>query len=144
MSKTYIVCHIVFSTKFRSNVLCEPYKHEMYKYIYGIIMNKGCKLIRMNGTENHIHILLELHPSIALADLVKDIKSWSTKWVRDNKNIPYFDGWGKEYFAESVSPDGIERCRQYIINQEVHHAHKSIEDELKEMCERIGMEFYDV
>jgi putative transposase len=69
-----IFYHIVFGTKSRRQTITKEYDEELYKYIYGIIKNKRCKLYRINGIEDHIHIMSDLHPSICLSDYVKDIK----------------------------------------------------------------------
>jgi REP element-mobilizing transposase RayT len=73
-----ILYHIVFRTKAGSKTLPLKYNKELFKYIWGIIKNKKCHLYRINGMEDHIHILSDLHPSIALADFVRDIKTASS------------------------------------------------------------------
>jgi REP element-mobilizing transposase RayT len=74
MSYRQILYQIVFATKYRQHTIADAHCNELYRYIWGIIKNKNCKLFRINGVEDHIHILCDLHPSVALADLVKDIK----------------------------------------------------------------------
>jgi len=74
MSYRQIYYQIVFGTKHREATITERNCKELYKYIWGIIKNSKCNLYRINGTEDHIHIFSDLHPAIALADYVKDIK----------------------------------------------------------------------
>ena len=64
MSKVCALYHIVINTRFRKRTIPEAYKKELYMYMYGIIQNNKCKLLRMNGIANHIHMLVDLHPSI--------------------------------------------------------------------------------
>ena len=71
---TQILYQIVFSTKNRKKCLIYENQSKLYKYIWGIIKNKKCHLYRIGGVENHIHIITHLHPSIALANFIKDIK----------------------------------------------------------------------
>jgi REP element-mobilizing transposase RayT len=71
---TQIYYHIVFSTKNRERVLLANRRDDLFRYIWGILKNKDCHLYRISGVEDHLHILTEIHPTIALATLVKDIK----------------------------------------------------------------------
>lgn len=92
---------------------------------------------------DHVHLLLELHPTIAPADLIKKIKQSSSFCMKGNPNHPMFEGWGKGYFAVSVSPEDKESCRQYIIQQEEHHAGKEYSEELQTLVQQHGMEWYE-
>jgi len=73
MSYRQIFYQIVFGTKNRQATIEETYCEELYKYIWGMINKKKCKLYRINGVEDHIHIFSDLHPTVALADYIKDI-----------------------------------------------------------------------
>ena len=77
-----ILYHIVFRTKYSEQVINQEYSADLYKYIWGIIKNKKCMLFRINGMADHIHILSDLHPSVALSDYIKDIKVASNKWMK--------------------------------------------------------------
>ena len=99
MSYTQIYYQIVFGTKNRKHTIAETHCKELYKYIYGLIQNKQCKLYRINGIEDHIHIFSDLHPSIALADYIKDIKIASSKWMKESGRFPDFIGWQDGYGA---------------------------------------------
>ena len=143
MSKTQLIYHIVFGTKNREYTLEKEKRRELYKYIFGILKNLDCHLIRMNGIEDHIHILLETPPSISLSDLVKKIKQSSSHWLKETGLLPLFVGWGRGYFAVTVSPCDIETCKNYIINQEEHHKGKCFYQELKSMIEELGLDWHD-
>ena len=69
-----ILYHIVFRTKGSEKTINKEHSTDLKRYIWGIIKNKKCVLFRINCMEEHIHILSDLHPSIALADYVKEIK----------------------------------------------------------------------
>jgi REP element-mobilizing transposase RayT len=105
----------------------------------GIIKNKNCFLYRINGMENHIHILSDLHPSLALADYVRDIKSCSSVWLKDSADYPYFDGWADGYAALTYSYRDKDMIANYIINQQVHHKHERFEDELERLLTEQGV-----
>ena len=68
-----ILYHIVFRTKGSEKTICQEYRKELYQYIWGIVKNKNCVLFQINGMEEHIHMLSDLHLSVALAD---DIREW--------------------------------------------------------------------
>ena len=142
MSKTRNLLHIVFTTKHRLPTITEEFKKELYLYIFGILKNKNCFLHRMNGIVNHIHILIDLSPNIALADLIRDIKLASNKWMKNNPHFPDFTAWGEGYFAVSVSPEDLEKCKQYIIGQEKHHLFTDLMTEMDWIIHRNGMTWY--
>lgn len=89
-----IYYHLVFNTKNRQRTIPDVNCQELYKYIWGIIKNKCCKLYKINGSCEHLHLLCDLHPSMALADFVRDIKISSSEWLKRNSNFPDFAGWG--------------------------------------------------
>ena len=109
------------------------------RYITAIIKNRDCKLFRINGIGNHIHMLVGLSSSIALSDLVRDIKQGSSKWAKQQVYFPNFRGWGKEYGAFSCSIRDKDAIINYINNQRVHHRQKSFEQEYQDMIERSGL-----
>ena len=143
MSKTHIYCHIVFGTKKRERTIFVDQKKELYKYIWGVVRNNKCSLLRINGGEDHIHLLIDLHPSIALANLVRDIKTSSSFWIRETRTLSHFNGWGREYYASSVSPQETDHCVEYIKSQEQHHNICNFDDELKDMSNKWGMTWHE-
>ena len=76
MSITYsqIYIHIVFAVKGRKSFIQQSWEEELYKYITGIVQNKGQKMLAINGMSDHIHILIGMKPSCNLSDLVREIK----------------------------------------------------------------------
>ncbi|WP_051291188.1 IS200/IS605 family transposase [Pedobacter glucosidilyticus] len=91
---TQIIYQIVFSTKYRGRTLTKDNRKELFKYIWGILENKKCHLYRINGVEDHIHIVTHLHPSVSLASLVKDIKVASSLYIKEQKWIKR-KSWGE-------------------------------------------------
>lgn len=133
MSKVIAYYHIVFCTKNREMTIPLQLKEDLYRFIWKIITDKNCKLLRIGGIQNNIHILLDLHPNIALATLVQSIKGVSSGWLRQDGRITVFDGWAAGYFASSVSPEGKGSVIEYIKNQEEHHMDQGFDEELKGM-----------
>ncbi len=86
---TAVAYHIVFSTKDRAPVLLRPDgRSDLFRYIRGIIENRDGHLYRINGVKDHLHILTSLHPTVSLADFVKDIKTGSARWIKQNRVFP--------------------------------------------------------
>jgi putative transposase len=94
---TQLLYHIIFSTKNRLRTLTIKDRAVLYKYIWGILENKNCHPYRINGVEDHIHIASHVHPSIAIAPLVKDIKLATTSFIKDKNVFSDFSGWQDGY-----------------------------------------------
>jgi len=117
------------------------HRTELFKYIAGILENKKCHLYQINGVEDHLHILTHLHPSIALADLVKDIKLASTKFIKEKGFFPPFSGWQDGYGAFTYSIDRREILINYVKNQEQHHKTKTFRDEYMDLLKEHGVQY---
>ena len=122
--------HIIFSTKFRKPSIEEKHCEKLYKYIWGIITKRDCKLYRINGVEDHIHIFSDLHPSVCLADLVRDIKVNSSIWIKKSGLFPDFDAWQDGYAAFTYSAKEKDLIIAYIKKQKEHHKKETSENEL--------------
>jgi len=140
MAHRQILYHIVFRTKYSENVIDLKYSEDLYKYIWGIIKNKNCHLYRINGMEDHIHILSDLHPSVALADFIKDIKIASSKWMKASGNFPRFKGWGKKYCALTYSYKEKDILINYIKNQREHHKRITFQEEIRKIFADHGID----
>jgi len=135
-----ILYHIVFRTKSSEKTINQAHSSDLYKYIWGIVKNKNGVLFRINGMEDHIHILSDLHPSVALADFIKDIKVASSKWMKASGNFPDFKGWGIKYCALTYSYKERDVIISYIKNQQEHHKHESFQDEIKRLFREQGID----
>lgn len=138
---TQIYYHIVFSTKDRERVLLAERREDLFRYTWGILKNKDCHLYRINGIEDHLHILASLHPTLALSDLVKDIKTGTNKWIKDNAVFPAFSHWQDGYGAFTVSHGDKDAVIEYIKGQAEHHKNVSFQDELREFLIKHGVKF---
>ena len=138
---TQIYYHIVFSTKDRVPCLTADKREDLYRYIWGILKNKKSHLYRINGVEDHIHILTSLHPTMSLANLVKEIKISTSKWNKENAVFPAFRHWQDGYGAFTVSHGDKDGVIEYIKGQEDHHGRTSFRVELRELLATFGVEF---
>ena len=138
---TQILYHIVFSTKNREQVLVKENREKLFRYIWGLIKNKKCVLYQINGVEDHLHIATHLHPTVTLADLVKDIKVASSIWIKEEGVFPLFSGWQDGYAAFTKSIGDKEVLMNYIRNQEEHHRVVSYREELIALLREENIEF---
>ena len=138
-----ILYHIIFRTKNSKDTLSLNHSHKLFAYIMGILKKKQCHLYRINGMKNHIHILSDLHPSVALADYMRDIKTSSSVWLKQQKEFQLFDGWADGYAALTYSYKEKETLINYIKNQQKHHSKISFEEELRNLLESQGIHIDD-
>ena len=143
MSYVQSLYHVVICTKHRAMTINNENKTHLYKYIWGIINKSSCKLIKMNGIPNHIHMLIELHSTVAISDIVRDIKRASSHYAKVNDLFPLFNGWSAEYAAFTCSYSMKDKVIDYILNQEVHHGKESFELEYKRLAVLHGMKYYE-
>jgi len=133
--------HIVFCTYERKKTLPVEHHEELYKYLFGVIKNHKGVLYRLNGVENHVHILCDLNPTILMADLIKDLKVGSNKWMKQTGNFPKFDSWAEGYFAATYSYKDKDMIINYIKNQKEHHKTINFEDEYRALLKEHGIEW---
>lgn len=138
---TQIIYQVVFSTKQREQVLEKENRTELYKYIWGVLKNHNCHVYRINGVEDHLHIVTHLHPSIALAFLIKSIKIASSSFIREKKLFKNFKGWQAGYGAFTYTINEKDRLIDYVKNQENHHKSISFYDEYKALLKEHQIEF---
>ncbi len=138
---TQILYQIVFSTKMRERTLQKDNRAELFKYMWGILKNKKCHLYRINGVEDHIHIVTHIHPTIALANLIKDIKLASSSYIKEKNLFSNFDGWQEGYSAFTYTIKEKDNLIEYVKNQEEHHKTKTFREELIELLKEHGVEF---
>ena len=136
-----ILYHLVFRTKDSRKTLVQEHSRELYAYLMGIIKKKNCFLYRINGMEEHVHILCDLHPSIALADYIRDIKTSSSIWLKETGKFSEFAGWADGYAALTYAWKDKDMIVNYIKNQQEHHKKESFEDELRRLLKEHGIEF---
>ena len=127
---TRLLVHVVFSTKNRGKLILEDVESDLYRYIGGICRNQESPLFAMGGTENHVHLLVSLSKTVAMSELVMQIKRDSSKWIKSRS--PRFSGfqWQEGYAAFSIGESQVERVRAYIERQKLKHQTVTFEDEL--------------
>ncbi|MDE6086542.1 MAG: IS200/IS605 family transposase [Muribaculaceae bacterium] len=143
MSKVTALFHIVFCTHLRRYTLPLDLREDVYRFIWNVVKQNNSRLVRIGGFSNHIHLLVDLHPGTRLTDLVRDIKAFTSKWLKRDSRFNQFEGWAKEYFAESVSVSSKDSVIGYINNQLEHHKVKDFDEELREIFKGANLPFDD-
>lgn len=116
MSSTHhgILIHVVFSTKQRFKLLHKDWRDDLFAYMGGIATEHKSKLLRSGGVEDHVHLLMKIHPKFAISDTIKLIKGNSSRWINDNKKIAARFEWQRGYGAFSVSESMSNTVKRYI------------------------------
>jgi REP element-mobilizing transposase RayT len=138
---TQICYHVVFSTKERVPALKADRRADLFRYIWGILKNRDCHLYRINGTEDHLHILTSLHPTENLAGLIKDVKTGSSLWIKENSVFGNFSHWQDGYGAFTHSNAQVAALIEYIKGQEEHHRRTTFAEEYRKLLVEAGIEF---
>ena len=140
MSHTYAqnVIHVVFSTKDRRKTISKESQSRMWAYVAGICKNHGIFVHAIGGMEDHIHLLIQIPPSLSVSKAVLAIKSNSSRWANDQGTK---FAWQQGYAAFSVSSSNVPAVVKYIRNQESHHRKMSFDEEFVALLEKHGVEF---
>ncbi len=136
-----IYYQIVFGTKNWKPTISESHCKDLYRYIWGVVEGKKCKLYQINGVEDHIHIFSDLHPTVSLSSFVQDIKVASSIWMKGSGLFKHFEGWQDGYGAFTYSIREKEMIINYIRNQKEHHKTESSRDEFRRLLVESGISF---
>jgi REP element-mobilizing transposase RayT len=137
---TQILYQVIYSTKYIKPTLIKEDRPSLFNHIRGLLKSRKCRLYEINGTEDHLHLLAQIHPGIAPADLVKIIKLSSTKHIKETGLFPDFNGWQDGYVALTHSINAKNDWSRYIKNQEELHRTKSFNTELTELLKQHQIE----
>jgi REP element-mobilizing transposase RayT len=142
MANTYTQLHIqlIFAVKYRAALIQKEWKERLHKYITGILQSNNHKLLQINSMSDHIHILIGLRPNQSLSALVQNIKTESTKWIKEQKLSSSF-AWQEGYGAFSYSKSHLDAVIRYIQNQEAHHRKESFLDEYRNFLKAFEIDF---
>lgn len=143
MSGTFsqIYIQVVFAVKGRQNLIDKTWRDELHKYISAIITAKGQKAIIVNGVADHIHCFIGLKPSIAISDLVRDLKNNSSKFINEKGFVKGKFQWQEGYGAFSYAQSQIGNVYNYILNQEEHHKKQTFRDEYVEFLNKFEIDY---
>ena len=138
---TQLLFHVVFSTKNRQPTLPDSHRELLYRYVWGIHNNFNCHLYRSGGIDDPVHILTATPTTLSLADYVKEVKTGSSRWLREQAEFHRFEGWQDGYGAFTVSFAGKDSLIEYIKGQAEHHRTESLLDEYWRLLRENGVAY---
>lgn len=134
-----LLYHIVFHTKDNHPSISDEWRQRLHSFIGGCVRTAGGIPVAVGGTADHAHLLMGLLATHRLADVVRDVKVASSKWVHTEIGARLF-AWQKGYGAFTVSPAMSDRVRAYVLNQEEHHRKRTFREEYLEMLRSAGVD----
>lgn len=143
MADTYtqLYIQVIFAVQNRVALIGSKWEVELYKYITGIVQNKGQKMLVINGTENHLHFLIGMKPNCCLSDLVREVKKSSAEFIKAKKFTNFAFKWQEGFGAFSYSHSNLPSVIRYIENQKEHHKNKTFKEEYEEFLKIFEVEY---
>jgi putative transposase len=133
--------HFVFTPKFRAALINPEWEERLHKYITGIVQKNKHKMLAINGTEDHIHMLIGHQPSQSISDLMQDVKADSSQWININKLCKSRFEWQSGYGGFSYSKSQVPGVIRYIQNQKEHHRKITFLEEYKVVLNEFEIEY---
>ena len=143
MPNTYsqIYIQIVFAVNGRENLISKVHREELHKYITGIVQNRGQKMLSIFCMPDHVHLLVGIKPSIAISDLVRDIKAGSSNFINQQHWVKGKFNWQEGFGAFSYSKSQIESVIKYILSQEEHHKKTTFREEYFDFLKKFEIDY---
>ena len=140
-SLSYLLLHVVFSTKDRAPSLDIAVRPALHAYLATVARNAGCECYRAGGVADHVHMAIRLSRTITVAQLIEELKTSSSKWLKTQSSALGQFTWQHGYGAFSVAPSDLEALRAYIDTQEEHHRTRTFQEEYRAFLKRYGVEY---
>jgi REP element-mobilizing transposase RayT len=132
--------HLIFSTKERRAFISPDWRDRLHAFLGGTVRNLSGVAEIVGGAEDRVHLLVGLRATHSLADVLRNIKSASSKWVHEEIQLPLFS-WQEGCGAFTVSVSQVQAVRGYIANQEAHRHKRTFQGECLEFLEKSGIEY---
>ncbi len=140
-SYTSSVYHCVFSTKEHAPLITPELQERLWPYMGGIARENGMKALAIGGIEDHVHLLLSLPSTLAIAKAIQLVKGNSSKWMHENFPAPSHFSWQEGYGAFSIGMSQIATTVAYIENQQKHHRRKTFQEEYLSFLKKHDIEY---
>jgi putative transposase len=140
---TQLMAHVVFATKARRRWISHDIADRLYAYIGGVIRNERCTLFEIGGVEDHVHLYLRVRPDLAMSDLMRVVKSRSSRWIHEEFDSLGEFAWQEGFSAFAVSKSQEDAVKKYIAGQREHHRHEDFKSELLKLLTAHGIDFDD-
>ena len=140
-SLSSILIHLIFSTKNREPFLTPGVDAELYPYMASVFKAMKSPALIINGTTDHLHTLLTLSRVVTIADLVEEVKTETSKWIktkgREFRNFYWQSGYGAFSIAQSQVPS----VKRYVERQKEHHRYITFQDEYRKFLKAYDIEY---
>ncbi|MCB1093912.1 MAG: IS200/IS605 family transposase [Verrucomicrobiae bacterium] len=140
-SLSYLLTHIVFSTKDRAPLLDPAVRPALHAYLATVSRNANCECFRVGGVADHVHLAIRLSRTITMAQLIEELKTSSSKWLKTQSPALAAFAWQRGYGAFSVGPADLNALLHYIDTQEEHHQTRTFQDEYRTFLKKYGIEY---
>ena len=137
MSHLRLFYHIVTVTKCRKDAIVEQHERQLFRYVLAVCNSHNVKLIRINATPCHIHMLVSIPSTLTVADFVRDVKRSTSLMMKKTPGFESFAGWAREYSCDTVSFHQVEVVKNYIIRQKEHHRTIDLAGEMKVLFDQV-------
>ncbi len=143
MAHTYtnLLAHVIFSTKMRAPLIDAELRERLFPYMGGIIRELGGKALAINGTADHVHVLLLQSTEHSIEETMRVVKANSSRWIHEQWPQRGLFAWQRGYGAFSVSRSHVPTVVKYIREQEEHHRKMSFDEEFRLFLKRHGVEY---
>ncbi len=143
MPNTYTQIHIqfVFAVKYRAAIIAPEWKQQLHQYITGIFQNNNHKMLQINSMPDHIHIFIGMRPHQSISALIQNVKTESSKWIKEKKFCKSSFAWQEGYGAFSYSKSHVDNVIRYLQNQEIHHRKENFLDEYKKLLTAFEIDY---
>ena len=145
MANTYTQMYVqlVFAVKHRQALIPKRHKEEIHQYITGVITKRKQKLLAIHAMPDHIHIFIGFKPTIKISDLVRDIKTASSQFIREKKFTPFQFNWQEGYGAFTYAHSQLDTVCKYVQNQKEHHRKKTFQEEYLDFLKKFDVDYND-
>ncbi|MBL8793285.1 MAG: transposase [Planctomycetia bacterium] len=139
-SLTQLYLHVIFSTKGRRPFLQDrELLGRVHAYLVGVCQNLESPSLVVGGVADHVHLLCRLGKTCTIADLIRELKRESSKWIKTLASDLTDFSWQSGYGAFSISPGHVEPLKRYIAGQEAHHRRETFQEEFRRICALCGV-----
>jgi REP element-mobilizing transposase RayT len=143
MANTYskIYLHYVFSPKYRQALIRPEFEEALFLYIGGIVINLDQQIIAINGMPDHCHLLVRMRPTMTPSKLIQVVKANSSKWINENRFLPFRFNWQVGCGIFSVDHHALEKITRYIENQKEHHKKDRFRHEYESLLRQYNIDY---
>lgn len=140
-SLSFILVHIIFSTRERQPLLVREVRPDLYAYLAGIVRDEGNECFRVGGTADHVHLAVRMARTQDVSHLLEAVKSSSSRWLKGQHPDLNRFAWQRGYGAFSVGPTDSGALCRYIDNQEAHHRERTFKDEFRAFLKKYKIDY---